>query len=177
MLILRNLIFQINTLYNKKVAVVGSNGFEVVLDSINIKIEKKMLKKIDHLGIAVHSIEKARSFYEDVLGLACDRVEEVASQKVRVAFFKIGEVAIELLEPTDPGSPIAGFLKKHGEGIHHVGYLSEDIRRQLERASQKGYRLIHEKPVPGAGGKEIAFLHPAGTNGVLTEICSKIDNP
>ncbi len=138
------------------------------------KIEKKMLKKIDHLGIAVHSIEKARVFYEEVLGLICDRVEEVSSQKVRVAFFKIGEVAIELLEPTDPESPIAGFLKKNGEGLHHVGYLSEDIQQQLERAEQKGCRLIHKTPISGAGGKEIAFLHPSSTNGVLTEICSKI---
>ncbi len=131
-----------------------------------------MLKKIDHLGIAVRSIEKARIFYEEVLGLACDRIEEVASQKVRVAFFKIGEVSLELLEPTDPESTIAGFLEKHGEGIHHIGYLSEDIRQQLERANQQGCRLIHKTPVPGAGGKEIAFLHPASTGGVLTEICS-----
>lgn len=133
-----------------------------------------MLKKIDHLGIAVHSIEKARIFYEDILGLTCDRIEEVVSQKVRVAFFKIGEVAIELLEPTDSESPVAVFLQKHGEGVHHVGYLSENIREQLKLASQKGYRLIHEKPVPGAGGKEIAFFHPTVTNGVLTEICGRI---
>jgi methylmalonyl-CoA epimerase len=133
-----------------------------------------MLKKIDHIGIAVHSIEKSRSFYEEVLGLTCNRVEEVESQKVRVAFFKIGETAIELLEPTDSTSPIHGFIQKYGEGVHHVAYLSDNVREQLACAEEKGYKLIHETPIPGAGGKEIAFLHPSSTNGVLTEICSTL---
>ena len=132
-----------------------------------------MVNKIDHLGIAVHSIAQARIFYENVLGLSCERIEEVASQKVRTAFFTIGDTHIELLEPTEPDSPIARFLDKHGEGIHHIGYLSNDIEQELDRARENGIQLINEEPVVGAGGKLIAFLHPKSTHGVLTEICSK----
>ncbi|MCL7487266.1 MAG: methylmalonyl-CoA epimerase [Desulfobulbaceae bacterium] len=132
-----------------------------------------MIKKIDHLGIAVHSIARARLFYEEVLGLTCERVEEVASQMVRTAFFTVGETHIELLEPTGPDSPIARFLAKRGEGIHHIGYLSDNIEEELDRADEHGCQLINEKPVAGAGGKRIAFLHPGSTHGVLTEICSK----
>ncbi len=132
-----------------------------------------MVKKIDHLGIAVHSIAQARIFYENVLGLSCERIEEVASQKVRTAFFTIGDTHIELLEPTEPDSPVARFLDKHGEGIHHIGYLSNDIEQELDRARENGITLINEEPVAGAGGKLIAFLHPKSTHGVLTEICSK----
>ena len=131
-----------------------------------------MVKKIDHLGIAVHSIDQARIFYEKVLGLSCERVEEVTSQKVRTAFFTIGDTHIELLEPTEPDSPVARFLDKHGEGIHHIGYLSNDIEQELDRARENGIKLINEEPVTGAGGKLIAFLHPKSTHGVLTEICS-----
>ena len=132
-----------------------------------------MVNKIDHLGIAVHSIAQARIFYENVLGLSCERIEEVASQKVRTAFFTIGDIHIELLEPTEPDSPVARFLDKHGEGIHHIGYLSNDIEQELDRARENGIQLINEEPVAGAGGKLIAFLHPKSTHGVLTEICSK----
>lgn len=132
-----------------------------------------MVNKIDHLGIAVHSIAQARTFYENVLGLTCERIEEVASQKVRTAFFSIGDTHIELLEPTDPQSPIAKFLDKHGEGIHHIGYASDKVEQELEKAKENGCKLINEEPVPGAGGKRIAFLHPKSTHGVLTEICSK----
>jgi len=132
-----------------------------------------MVEKIDHLGIAVHSIARARIFYEEVLGLSCERVEEVETQMVRTAFFTVGETHIELLEPTGPESPIARFLEKHGEGIHHIGYLSDNIEQELDRARKHGCQLINEKPVAGAGGKRIAFLHPKSTHGVLTEICSK----
>lgn len=132
-----------------------------------------MVNKIDHLGIAVHSIAQARIFYENVLGLSCERIEEVASQKVRTAFFTIGDTHIELLEPTELDSPVARFLDKHGEGIHHIGYLSNDIEQELDRARENGIQLINEEPVAGAGGKRIAFLHPKSTHGVLTEICSK----
>ncbi len=132
-----------------------------------------MLKKIDHIGLAVHSIDEARKFYENVLGLECERIEEVQSQKVRTAFFTIGETHIELLEPTDPSSPVAKFLEKKGEGIHHIGYLSDDIENQLEQAEKNGCALINPEPVEGAGGKRIAFLHPKSTHGVLTEICAK----
>ncbi len=134
-----------------------------------------MLKKIDHIGIAVHSISNARKFYEDALGLTCERIEEVASQKVRTAFFTLGETHIELLEPTAPDSPIAKFLKKRGEGIHHVAYLSDALEDQLHQAKEQGCSLINERPVTGAGGKQIAFLHPKSTSGVLTELCATVD--
>jgi methylmalonyl-CoA epimerase len=134
-----------------------------------------MLTKIDHIGIAVHSIEQARIFYEQVLGLECERIEEVASQKVRTAFFTLGETHIELLEPMDKSGPIAKFLEKRGEGIHHIAYLSEDLAAQLEQARDSGCTLINEQPVRGAGGKQIAFLHPKSTGGVLTEICENLE--
>jgi methylmalonyl-CoA/ethylmalonyl-CoA epimerase len=131
-----------------------------------------MLKKIDHLGIAVNSIDEARQFYENVLGLKCEKIEEVASQKVRTAFFRIGEIHIELLEPTADDSPIAKFLASKGEGIHHVSYKTDDIRGELDKAAEAGCRLIHTEPITGAGGKQVAFLHPKSSHGVLTEFCS-----
>ena len=132
-----------------------------------------MLKKIDHLGFAVRSIAEARIFYEQVLGLRCERIEEVASQQVRTAFFSLGETHIELLEPTGPDSPVARFLEQNGEGMHHIGYESDDLEGDLARADEQGCRLINAQPVPGAGNKRIAFLHPRSTHGVLTEICQK----
>ncbi len=130
-----------------------------------------MLKKVDHIGIAVHSIAEARKFYEDGLGLTCERIEEVPQQKVRTAFFSIGETHIELLEPMSSDSPIAGFLEKRGEGIHHIAYLSDDLEQNLQGLRDSNCRLINESPVAGAGGKRIAFLHPKSTHGVLTELC------
>jgi len=131
-----------------------------------------MLQKIDHLGIAVRSIAEARKFYEKVLGLPCEGEETVESQKVKTAFFAVGEVHIELLEPTSEESPIAKFLDKNGEGIHHVAYKTDDIVAQISQASENGCRLIHETPIEGAGGKLVAFLHPKSTHGVLMEFCS-----
>jgi methylmalonyl-CoA epimerase len=131
-----------------------------------------MLKKIDHLGIAVHSLEEARQFYEGALGLSCEKVEEIPSQKVRTAFYALGEVHIELLEPMDEESPVAKFLAKNGPGVHHVAYAVDDVQAQLEQASQSGCKLINQEPVPGAGGKQVAFLHPKSSFGVLTEFCS-----
>lgn len=136
-----------------------------------------MQKKIDHIGFAVHSIDKARIFYEKVLGLHCERIEEVPSQKVRTAFFSIGDTHIELLEPTDPSSPIAKFLEHKGEGFHHIGYLNDDLEDQLQRAEQNGCLLTSRTPVVGAGGKRIVFLHPKSAHGVLTEICEKNPQP
>ncbi len=130
-----------------------------------------MLTKIDHIGFAVHSIARARVLYEEALGLVCEGVEEVAAQKVRTAFFRLGETRIELLEPTAPDSPIARFLEKRGEGIHHIGYQSDDLDRDLARARDQGCTLINPEPVTGAGGRRIAFLHPRSTHGVLTELC------
>ena len=131
-----------------------------------------MITKIDHIGIAVRSIAAARTFYEEVLGLVCEKEEVVASQKVRTAFFTVGDVHIELLEPTAPDSPIAGFLEKKGEGFHHIAYCTDDINRQLAGARGHGCALIHETPIEGAGGKQVAFLHPKSTFGVLTEFCT-----
>ena len=132
-----------------------------------------MLQKIDHLGIAVRSIAEARKFYEEILGLPCEGEETVESQKVKTAFFAVGEIHIELLEPTSEESPIARFLEKNGEGIHHVAYKTDNIEDQIKQAREGGCRLIHETPIEGAGGKLVAFLHPKSTHGVLTEFCSK----
>lgn len=132
-----------------------------------------MLTKIDHIGIAVPSLEEAIPFYENALGLKCEHIEEVASQKVKTAFFEVGEVHIELLEPTSEDSPIAKFLGSKGPGIHHIAYYSDDVQNQLQKAADAGTRLINETPIDGAGGKKVAFLHPKSTFGVLSEFCSK----
>jgi methylmalonyl-CoA/ethylmalonyl-CoA epimerase len=132
-----------------------------------------MLKKIDHIGIAVKSLDEAIKFYENALGLKCQKIEEVPTQKVKTAFFEVGEVHLELLEPTAEDSPIAKFLQRNGEGIHHIAYYTDEIVEQLSRAKDAGCKLINEEPVPGAGGKKVAFLHPKSTHGVLTEFCSK----
>ena len=134
---------------------------------------KIMIKKIDHLGIAVSSIAEARKFYEEVLGLVCEKEETVESQKVRTAFYTVGDIHIELLEPTSDDSPIAKFLNKNGEGFHHIAYQTDDIDGQLETAREQGCRLIHETPIEGAGGRKVAFLHPKSTLGVLTEFCKQ----
>ena len=131
-----------------------------------------MIQKIDHLGIVVRSIDEAIDYYEKVLGLSCKGREEVPVQKVRTAFFLVGEVRLELIEPTSADSPVAKYLEKHGEGLHHVGFATDDIIRQLQQAKQAGCNLIDETPVKGAGGKLVAFLHPKSTHGVLTECCS-----
>jgi methylmalonyl-CoA/ethylmalonyl-CoA epimerase len=130
-----------------------------------------MITKIDHLGIAVSSLDETIAYYENVLGLTCEGREEVESQKVRTAFFAAGDVHIELLEPTSDESPIAKFLEKNGPGIHHIAFATDDIGGQLDRAKQEGARLIHEVPFAGAGDKLVAFLHPKSTFGVLTEFC------
>lgn len=131
-----------------------------------------MVKKIDHLGIAVKSLEASVSFYENVLGLECEGQEVVESQKVKTAFFSVGDTHIELLEPTSEDSPVAKFIEKNGEGVHHVAYYTDDIEGQLQKAKDNGARLIHETPIDGAGGKKVAFLHPKSTMGVLTEFCT-----
>src|SRR5579862_7172924 len=131
-----------------------------------------MIQKIDHLGIAVQSLDESVKYYEGALGLKCEHREEVPSQKVRTAFFTVGDVHIELLEPTSEERPIAKFLAKNGEGIHHVAFATDNISAQLKDASQAGVRLIHETPFEGAAGKLVAFLHPKSTHGVLTELCS-----
>lgn len=131
-----------------------------------------MIQSIDHLGIAVRSLDEAIPYYEKALGLACLGREEVVSQRVRTAFFDVGGVHLELLEPTSDDSPIAKFLVERGEGIHHIAFRTDDITAQLRQASGAGVRLIHETPFDGAAGKLVAFLHPKSTRGVLTELCA-----
>lgn len=126
---------------------------------------------IEHIGIAVNSIADALPFYENVLGLKCYNIEEVADQKVKTAFFMIGQTKIELLESTDPEGPVGKFIEKRGEGIHHIAFAVEDIEERLREAEAAGIRLIDAKPRPGAEGMSIAFLHPKSTLGVLTEFC------
>jgi methylmalonyl-CoA/ethylmalonyl-CoA epimerase len=126
---------------------------------------------IEHIGIAVNSIAEAIPFYEKLLGLKCYNIEEVADQKVRTAFFMIGQTKIELLESTDPEGPIGKFIEKRGEGIHHIAYAVESIEERLREAEEAGIRLIDLEPRRGAEGLSIAFLHPKSTFGVLTELC------
>ncbi|MFO7756405.1 MAG: methylmalonyl-CoA epimerase [Bacteroidales bacterium] len=126
---------------------------------------------IEHIGIAVKSLDEAIPFYEKVLGLKCYSIEEVADQKVRTAFFKIGQTKIELLESTDPEGPVGKFIEKRGEGVHHMAFAVKDLDGKLREAENKGVRLIDSKPRKGAEGLDIAFLHPRSTFGVLTELC------
>ena len=130
-----------------------------------------MLSKINHIGIAVQSIEAALPFYCDNLGMTCLGTEEVAEQKVRVAMLIIGESKIELLEPTDPDSPVAKFLEKSGPGIHHIAYEVADIVAAIARLVADGVRMIDAKPRSGAHESLIAFIHPKNSLGVLTELC------
>lgn len=132
-----------------------------------------MIEQIDHIGIAVKSLEEGINYYEKTLGFQCEAIEEVASQKVRTAFFHVGEVHLELLEATDPESPIAKFIEKNGEGVHHIAFKTDDIGGQLKKAADSGARLIHEEPIDGAANKLVAFLHPKSTHGVLTEFCAE----
>ncbi len=126
---------------------------------------------IEHIGIAVKSLDEAIPFYENVLGLKCYSIEEVSDQKVRTAFFKIGQTKIELLESTDPDGPVGRYIEKKGEGIHHLAFAVRDLDEKLREAENKGVRLIDSKPRKGAEGLDIAFLHPRSTFGVLTELC------
>ena len=132
--------------------------------------------KIDHLGIAVKSIEEGKNFWTDVLGLKFEGSETVAEQKVTTAFFPVGESEVELLESTAPDGPIAKYLEKKGEGIQHIAFRVENIEAALDELKEKGVRLIDAKPRIGAGGAKIAFLHPQSTNGVLVELCQRDDN-
>lgn len=129
------------------------------------------ISHIEHLGIAVKSIEESLPYYEGVLGLKCYNIEVVEDQKVKTAFFKVGQTKIELLEPTSPDSTIAKFIEKKGEGIHHIAFSVDSVADALAEVESKGVQLIDKAPRAGAEGLNIAFLHPKSTCGVLTEFC------
>jgi methylmalonyl-CoA/ethylmalonyl-CoA epimerase len=128
---------------------------------------------IEHIGIAVKDLQASIKFYENILGLKCYGVEEVKDQKVKTAFFKIGETKIELLETTDPDGPIAKFIEKKGEGIHHIAFAVDNVETSLKEMETKGVQLIDKQPRKGAEEMSIAFLHPKSTGGVLIELCEK----
>jgi methylmalonyl-CoA/ethylmalonyl-CoA epimerase len=128
-------------------------------------------KKISHIGIAVYDLNQSMKWIKDILGMQFEGIEMVESEKVRVAFFRIGESRFELLEPTSSDSTIAKFLKKYGEGIHHIALEVENLPERLRSLQEKGIRLIHEQPKRGAHDMNIAFLHPKDTGGVLLELC------
>jgi methylmalonyl-CoA/ethylmalonyl-CoA epimerase len=131
---------------------------------------------IEHIGIAVENLDNSVRFYEKVFGLKCYKIEEVPDQKVRTAFFMIGKTKIELLEPTDHEGPIAKFIEKRGEGIHHIAFAVNNLTEQLKRAEKEGVKLIDVNPMKGVEGLDIAFLHPKSTAGVLIELC-EVRNP
>jgi len=126
---------------------------------------------IEHIGIAVKSLDEAIPFYENVFGLKCYSIEEVAEQRVKTAFFMVGQTKIELLESTDPQGPIGKFIEKRGEGIHHIAFAVDDLAGKLAEAESKGVKMIDTTPRKGAEGLDIAFMHPKSTFGVLTELC------
>ena len=129
------------------------------------------ISHIEHIGIAVKNLDESIKYYEAVLGLKCYNIEVVKDQKVRTAFFKVGQTKIELLESTEPDGPIGKFIEKKGEGVHHVAFAVKEIQNQLNDVKEKGIQVIDEKPRKGAEGLNIAFLHPKSTHGVLTELC------
>ena len=133
-----------------------------------------MPQKISHIGIAVHDIEEAAKFYTEVLGLELGGVEEVPDQKVKVAFLPIGEVRIELVQPTSPESPVAKFLEKNGQGFHHIAYQVEDTGAEVERMLGDGARMVDQQPRGGAHNTRIAFVHPKASGGVLTELVQEL---
>jgi methylmalonyl-CoA/ethylmalonyl-CoA epimerase len=132
-----------------------------------------LIQKIDHLGIAVKSIDAAMKVYTDILGLKVTGIETVEEQKVKTAFIPVGESKIELLESTSPDGPIAKFIEKRGEGIQHIALRVDNLEAKLKELKEKGVRLIDEKPRIGAGGAKIAFIHPKDTKGVLIELCER----
>lgn len=132
------------------------------------------LSHIEHIGIAVKSLEESIPFWENIFGLKCYAVEEVADQKTRTAFFIIGDTKIELLESTDSEGPVAKFIEKKGEGIHHIAFSVKDIHQALIEAESKGVQLINKMPATGAEDLQIAFLHPKSTQGVLIELCEAV---
>jgi methylmalonyl-CoA/ethylmalonyl-CoA epimerase len=130
-----------------------------------------MLKKINHIAIAVNNLEEAAKFYQNVLGLTISGVEVVTAQKTKVGFFKIGESNIELVQPSEPDSPLVKFLETKGQGIHHICFEVDDVEGEVKAYLAKGATLIDQKPRPGAHNTKIAFIHPKSSSGVLIELC------
>lgn len=134
------------------------------------------MNKIEHIGIAVRDLENANQIFEDILNLPSYKSESVESEGVTTSFFKVGPNKIELLQATSPDSPIAKFIEKRGEGIHHIAFAVDNVEEEIKRLTDKGYRLINQTPKKGADNKIIAFLHPKSSNGVLIELCQDIDD-
>ena len=134
-----------------------------------------MVEKIEHIGIAVKNLTEANQVYEKLLGVAPYKIESVESEGVSTSFFRIGESKIELLEASHPESPIAKFIEKKGEGIHHIAFAVKDIEQEIERLQKEGFEIINEEPKIGADKQRICFLHPKSSHGVLIELCQKID--
>jgi len=133
------------------------------------------MEKIEHIGIAVRSLKDSNEMYKKLLGAAPYKTEAVPSEGVNTSFFKMGASKIELLEATQDYSPIAKFLEKRGEGVHHIAYAVDDIRSEMKRLKDEGFHLLNEEPKKGADNKWVAFLHPKSTGGVLIELCQEID--
>lgn len=132
------------------------------------------MNHIEHIGIAVKSLQTAIPVYEALLNTSCYKTEEVAAEKVRTAFFAVGNNKIELLESTDPDGVIARYIEKKGEGMHHIAFVVDDIYSEMERLRTAGFELLNTAPRPGADNKLVCFLHPKGTNGVLVELCQEM---
>jgi len=133
------------------------------------------LNKIEHIGIAVRDLENANQIFQDILNTPSYKSESVKSEGVKTSFFKVGPNKIELLQAANPDSPIAKFIEKRGEGIHHIAFAVDNVEEEIKRLTSKGYRLINQSPKTGADNKLIAFLHPKSSNGVLIELCQDID--
>lgn len=136
--------------------------------------KEELMDKIEHIGIVVKNLEASNALFEKLLGVSHYKIEEVASEGVKTSFFKSGPNKVELLEATTTDSPIAKFLEKRGEGIHHIAFAVDDIIAEIERLKNEGFVIINETPKKGADNKLVAFLHPKGTNGVLVELCQEI---
>ncbi|MDB0600457.1 methylmalonyl-CoA epimerase [Tenacibaculum maritimum] len=132
------------------------------------------MKKIEHIGIAVKSITSSNQLFASLFGKAHYKIEEVLSEGVKTSFFEVGPNKIELLEATNPESPIAKFIEKKGEGIHHIAFAVDDIQAEIKRLQREGFTVLNKKPKKGADNKLVAFLHPKTTNGVLVELCQDI---
>ena len=133
------------------------------------------MRKIEHIGIAVKDIDSSNDLFASLFGKDHYKIEDVESEGVKTSFFKCGPNKIELLQATNEDSPIAKFIEKKGEGIHHIAFAVDNIEKEIKRLTKEGFRMIHEKPKKGADNKLIAFLHPKSTNGVLVELCQEID--